>query len=199
MMDKIGVAILIGGKSIRMGQRKDQLKESGSDVTFLLRKLKEFQIFDYRFVSANKEEKDVEPLCKEYGYSFVIDESDVTEIGPMGAIVSVLRAARKVGCTAVAIVAVDMPFFDRECVLKLIENFDGEDIVLSRSEGGREPLASVYCCSTLEYFENCVKKSDYRLNSAIKEANCKEILWNNNHFFINVNTPEEYDAILKNP
>lgn len=199
MENKVGVAILIGGKSIRMGRRKDQLKESGSDVTFLLRKLKEFKDFEYRFVSANPDETDVEGMCKEYGYSFVLDDSDVTNIGPMGGIISVLRRALKAGCGAVVVVAVDMPFFNMECVRKLLKNYHGEDVVLSINDNGREPLASVYSVTSLKSFENCVKISDYRLNSVIKEVNCKEIFWDDIHYFANVNTPEEYETILDNP
>ena len=98
LTDNVGVAVLIGGKSSRMGSPKEQLITKDNQ-SFLMRICSEMDFFKYRYISHNSSQK--------YSYDGYRNVTDLIEnIGPMGGIYSLLKTIES---ESELVVACDIP------------------------------------------------------------------------------------------
>lgn len=184
---KIGAAVLVGGKSLRMKSRKDLLKAGAdTDLNFLDRLLGELEGFEHRYISVNSDETDI--IEK---YSEVVVDKYI-QIGPMGGIASVLENAKKDCLDAVFFVAVDMPNICRKDIESICLSYSGQDALISRSPSGRQPLASLYSVSSLDAFKESIESKHYKIANVIENLDYEEIGFDEEYIFVNINTIGEY-------
>lgn len=181
----IGVAILAGGRSLRMGEPKAELMlcEDGRKETFLEHMCAQFAMYKHRFISIN----DTQEYCYP-GYEQVIDE--YAGIGPLGGIVSVLRRA---GTSAVLFIGCDMPLFTSAAAEYLIDNWDGSPICYSVVDGCRQPLAAIYTEDCIQSIEKQIMRGDYKLGLLIDSMDSQVVDMSGfAECYLNINTAEDY-------
>lgn len=181
----MGVAILAGGYSLRMGKPKAELVFDKNDksVTFLGHMCEEFEEYRHRYISQNSTQE-----YRYVGYEQVIDEYE--GIGPLGGIVSVLKRA---DTKAVLFLACDMPFFSRQAAEYLIGNWDGSPICYSTLNGCRQPLAAIYTKECIIHIEEQIARGDYKLGILIESMKSQPV--DMSEFadcYLNINTAEDY-------
>lgn len=120
---KLGIGILAGGKSTRMGKNKALIKYN--EKTFLEAAVEQGLNFDEVIVSVDKIDKYKDALEKYVeNNGILIVEDKAKEYGPLEGIKNILEAAK---CEYVFVRAVDMPLMKKEFVNKLTyymcENF----------------------------------------------------------------------------
>ena len=140
---KIAAAVLIGGRSTRMGSPKEDVIIPGDGRTFLDRICDEVdscfgEYLCKRYLSVRKGQKKTRE-----GYTLVEDEYD--DIGPMGGLISVLKTAAGDGCDAVLLLACDMICYTRSEIVNICNRYTGQDILFARTDKTDiQPLASIY-------------------------------------------------------
>ncbi len=182
----IGIAILAGGKSTRMGQNKTLLL-TDKGVTFLDRMMDEFAGFEYKYLSSNDCREDI---CK--GYSVIRD--CYKDIGPMGGIFSVLKQTE---CDAVLVAAADMPLYNPDEALKIIDIYNGEDILAAKhSDGKYQMLASIYSKGCIERMEEMITAGEYKLMRLMDCVDSKDFIITNEIAYTNINTMADYRQFM---
>ena len=185
---RIAAAILIGGRSSRMGHPKEDIVIPEDGRTFLDRICDEIdkcygECLQGRYLSVRKGQKKSRD-----GYSAAEDKYD--DIGPLGGLISVLMKAREDGYDAVLLLACDMIYYGSSEIKIICQNYEGQDIIFARTEGRYiQPLASIYSVNILPVAEDLVKKGNYRLRDLAEgtdsvgyfDSECSEA-------YINVNT-----------
>lgn len=97
----------------------------------------------------------------------------------------------------VFVVACDMPNLSREVILYLMENAQGEDIIIPRTEKGYEPLHAIYNRTCIPYMLSLIERREFKISSIFPYVNVKVIddspIFQKNHMpvFININTTED--------
>ncbi len=188
---RIAAAILIGGRSSRMGSPKEDLIIKGDGRTFLDRMCDEVdncfgKCLCGRYLSVRKGQ-----FGKRNGYMSVEDKYD--DIGPMGGLVSVLSKAASDGCDAVLLLACDMiNYTDRE-IMRICAGYEGQDILFARTDGRDiQPLASIYSTGMKEAAAKMAGAGDHRMRNLMAAAesvgyyDAKDA-----GAYTNVNTPED--------
>lgn len=184
--------ILAGGKSSRMGRNKALIKINGIkiiDNTIDIFK----RIFKEVIIITNY------PNDFEYTKLRLIEDK-IPNKGSLGGLYTGIEAA---SYEKSFVVACDMPYISEE-LIRYVINLEGYDIVVPKINGRVEPLFASYTknCSDiirkqLDY--NNLKITDLFSKFKIKELNEEEISIYDKKFlsFININTPQELEKILK--
>ena len=185
---KIGVAVLAGGKSLRMGRDKAGLSYD-ADTTFLEKLCGRLDFFPYRYVSRN--------VSQHYpidGFESVTD--DYPECGPAGGILSVLR---KTGADAVLFVGCDMPDFSEAEAKRLVSIYNGEDVLVPVTGDVWQPVSAVYSVRVCRIFEESLRRGDYRLRNIIMQTDFRTADVPEECFFnyVNINTPGELESFRR--
>lgn len=158
----IGAAVLIGGRSTRMGYPKEDIIIHEDGRTFLDRICDEVddcfgEYLCRRYLSVRKGQKRTRE-----GYTVVEDEYD--DIGPIGGLVSVLKKASADGCDAVLLLACDMICYPGSEMIRICKRYTGQDILFARTEGKNiQPLASIYSVGILDTAIRQIRSGEYRL------------------------------------
>ena len=158
----IAAAVLIGGRSERMGCPKESVVLPGDGRTFLDRICDEVdkaypKIISHRYISQREDQK----IARD-GYVPVYDKH--TGIGPIGGIVSVLERAGKDGCDAVLFAACDMTGYHYGEISRICTHYHGENALFARTDGSRlQPLASIWSVNCLPAVSSMIEKGDHRL------------------------------------
>ena len=187
--NNVGIAILAGGLSSRMGSPKADLMlcRNGENRSFMEHLCKELSEFKYCYISENKNQG-----YHYEGYREIIDDYD--EIGPLGGIYSVLK---KADTDAVLFVACDMPHFTADAARHLISKWDGRSVCYSLVNTTKEPMAGIYTRDCIPAIENQIANGNYKLGLLINEMNGQPV--NMSDFadcYININTKEEYEELI---
>lgn len=158
---KIAAAVLIGGRSVRMGQPKESVIIPGDGRTFLDRICDEIDkaypmIISQRYISQREEQQSIRD-----GYINVYDT--YTDIGPIAGIASVLARAEKDGCDAVLFAACDMTGYHYGEISQICTHYHGEDVLFARCGGRLQPLASIWSAGCLPAVLTMIEKGDHRL------------------------------------
>ncbi len=189
----VGVCILTGGASSRMGQPKADLMIRSAEYgeeTFLSRMIRELSFCPTRFLSVNSSQN-----YSVQGYTAVRDCYE--GIGPMGGIYSVLEyAGLNKMCDAVLFVPCDMPMFTQEDARILIDAYAGEDVLFTVNDGREQPLCAIYSVNCLPIIRKLIDEENYRLRDIISAANAKGTDSIQASHLVNVNNKEEYDRIM---
>lgn len=186
----IGVGILAGGKSSRMGFDKSQLIYK--DETFLNNLIEEF-----------KEYKTIVSINREINLSnknIVLVEDKYKDIGPIGGILEILKASEH---KYNFIVAVDMQNINSD-IMKYIYKYISNDysIYSVETSRGKNPLGAIYSKEIIPELENRISNGNYRLMDLLKEKFSKSIDLNYTTFeeniFQNINDRKDYSKFTKN-
>ena len=161
---RIAAAILVGGRSKRMGSPKEKMVIKEDGRTFLDKICDEADAcrgicLDAFYMSVRKGQK-----TGRKGYIEIEDEYD--DIVPMGCIFSVLERASKDGIDAVLFLACDMIKYDKEEISFICGAYQGEDILWARTDGDFiQPLASIYSVGIVGTIRDMADKGDYKLRN----------------------------------
>ncbi|NPD85675.1 molybdenum cofactor guanylyltransferase [Lentimicrobium sp. L6] len=154
---KFGSIILSGGKSSRFGTdkglfvfRKKQMIEYALEMA---------QIFSTKIlISANQKD------YLRFGYPVIHDI--YPELGPMGGLYSSLMESN---LALNLILPCDSPFISEELIQKLIDTYNGEEILLFETADGKiHPLIGFYHKSILESMQEHIKSKKVKLISFIR-------------------------------
>lgn len=184
--------ILAGGKNSRMGRNKAFIQIRGIriiDNTIDIFK----RIFKEVIIVTNNPE--------DYEYTKLrLVKDKIPDKGSLGGLYSGIEAAKYKKCF---VVACDMPYISEE-LIRYIISLEGYDIVVPKVSGRLEPLFASYTksCSDCmrEQLENNNLKITYSFSKfKVKELNEEKISIYDKKFlsFININTPQELEKILK--
>ncbi len=183
---EIGVAVLTGGASSRMGRPKALLLTPDGE-TFAARLCRELAFFPRRYLSLGGSLALAAP-------GFVAVTDDLPGRGPLGALAAVLRRAET---DAVLVVACDMPYYGAAEARALAAAYRGEDALTAVCAGRRQPLASIYSKRLLPAAEKALAAGRLRVGALAAEAAlAREFAAADPRAYVNLNTPEEYRDYL---
>jgi molybdopterin-guanine dinucleotide biosynthesis protein len=193
----MGVGILAGGKSSRMGHDKAFLPYGNG--TFLSRLLQEFSGFDEVLVSV-AEDWDHERLAENVDCGstcvFVVTD-EKKDIGPLEGLRQILKHTNQ---EYVFVCAVDMPFVTK----KLAEYISGYlskdyDCYCIADEEHVHPLCGIYSRHMLPVVEAQIERGEYCVSAILGAVNTKYISLKYTVFdtrvTANINTKEEYGKL----
>lgn len=217
---KLGVSILAGGKSSRMGSNKALLKLNNE--TFLKRLLKEFSDFEHITVSRaagsdyeDLENKSLDSKCldsnvleggvldlksKSLSSKVCLVTDEHKEIGP---IEGIYQSIKNTDCDYVFVCAVDMPFVTKELVQYMEEFISSDyDCYCIKDDNRVHPLCAIYSKEILPIVEALIEEGNYKLLELLNRSRTKYISLEFSCFdkrvVKNINTKEEY-AKLSTP
>ena len=191
---RVGICILTGGRSTRMGQDKMQLSYNGKkmyeEAAERLNK-----VAPYRFLSVNGQSINEYP-------EWICVKDQVEGLGPIGGISSVLEYINALSeddaykCDAVLFCAGDMPYFDAKEATSIIEGYSGEDMMVVHAKGDVQPLASVFAVSFLPTIKEEIQNGNYKLRRIIEKAEkIGKYDSENSECYANINTPLEAESV----
>ena len=186
---RMAVAVLVGGRSIRMGLPKESVVIPDDGRTFLERICDEVDIMSDRLFIARYLSVRVGQCIERDGYINVSDRYE--GIGPMGGIYSSLGRAAADGAGSVLILACDLIGYDHNEITGICDSYKGEDILFARTGDGRlQPLASIYSADILPAIRDLIERGKYRITDM--SDTCANVGYYDtfrNECYINQNTP----------
>ena len=180
---KLGICILVGGKSTRMKQSKADLIYQNQ--SFLDRLTTTFQDYEYKFISMNDKQS-----YHYNGYTNIIDEYD--EIGPISGIVSTFHQS---DVDALFVCSCDMPFIQKEVVDYLVSFLEGYDGVFLQDEQHTYMTTGIYTRSLLPVFESQIEKHRYGLYKTVLNQKIRTVPVLDAMDVRNINTIEEFQLL----
>ncbi len=101
-------------------------------------------------------------------------------------------------------VACDMPFIRKSLVQYLIENIDGEDVIVPRTKDGLQPLHAIYSKNCVNPIRKIIQEGKSKIIDIYNQVNVKIVDEKDflcfdpeGESFINVNTPEELLSVRR--
>ena len=191
--DERSAIILAGGRSSRMGQAKALLPFDGEPlITHIVRSLKDI-FADVVVVLAPGQDVPVLPV------TFVRDE--VAYQGPVSGIYHGLKAAK----SDVSFVgSCDVPFLNRTLISYLCSQICDHDVVVPYWEGRYQPLFAIYRKDVTSYLHAQLQRGELRPIFLFDKVRTRKIEEEEiRRFdpeglsFLNMNTPEDYEAALQ--
>jgi len=188
-----GVAgvILAGGKSSRMGQNKALLPYNGKPLIASIYRTMTELFEQVAIVTNNPEEYDFLPCPK-------IPDIHVS----MGSIAGIHAGLQWSPEERIFVIGCDMPFLEKELVRHLAALSIGENGVVPCTPAGLEPLHAIYSKRLLPLLDEALKSDRKRIIDLVELMEAKvipaeEIAAVSPQFrsFINLNTPEDYNAL----
>ena len=179
--------IFAGGKSSRMGTNK-ALLPFGKEETLIAYQCTKLQnIFQQISISAKED-------------IFSLPCSVITDIyrdsSPLVGIISIFETMPEL--EEVFILSVDAPFVDEHIITPIMEaNENAVDVIVAKSPNGIQPLCGLYKRSILPFAKAQYKKGNHKLQDLLALVNTKNIVFENNLPFSNLNHPKEYEEALK--
>ena len=184
MKEKIPAVIFAGGKSSRMGKDKALLPfgDASSLIHYQYRKLS--LIFEEVFLSAKINRTDPEiPL--------IADRYDV--FSPLSGIVSVFE---QIDADEIFVLSVDTPLIKKDVIQKILDSEAKGDAVIARNQGKVQPLCGRYRRSILPRIKLALTEDKHKLGRLLQEADTYYVDFEEDHAFMNLNHPHEYEAAL---
>ncbi|MCR6546898.1 molybdenum cofactor guanylyltransferase [Dehalobacterium formicoaceticum] len=192
---KVSGVILAGGKSRRMGQDKTLMTFNNETlIGHMIKELKD--VTDEIIIASNHSNK--------YQFPGITEVVDIYPgKGPLAGVHAGLTAAMN---EYAFVVSSDMPLFQGKLVTYLAERAPDYDVVVPKPFGYWEPLCALYSKNCLPVMEKYLRASDHAVAAfhfypevKVLEINEKELSASGNmkHLFYNVNTPEDYQALMR--
>jgi molybdopterin-guanine dinucleotide biosynthesis protein A len=185
--------ILSGGKSIRMGENKAFIEVEGIPIIRRIYNLFE-KLFEEIIIVTDQRESFLDFNAKIYADLF-------PHRGVLGGLYTGLFFSH---FHYTFCVACDMPFLKESIIQFLIKNIGDYDVVVPKTKDGLQPLHSIYSKNCLEPIEKIIGKNQYKVIDLYPMVRVNIIMENEfsyldptNESFINVNTPEELNSIIK--
>jgi len=185
-------AILVGGKSRRMGRDKAFLEIAGR--TLFERVLEVFrESFEKILLAGDRAERFT-------GWDLPV----LPDIYPGSALGGLYTALEHAETEYIFVSSCDLPFPNREMLLYLCSLRDGFDAVVPNTAHGFEPLFALYARSCLGPMRELLESGNfcaygYYPKVRVRYVQGEELaaLDRDGRSFMNVNTPEEFDKIRK--
>ena len=139
----LGLVILAGGRSSRMGRNKVSLPWRGATLLTDLLLRSQAVAFDEIIVSANRP-PDLSALPSDLADRICVVADDCQDCGPLGGMEAAFRACT---CSYCLVLSVDLPFYDFSPVKRLLPELaqmPPVDLFLPISESRPQPLAAIY-------------------------------------------------------
>ena len=190
MLHSVGVVLLAGGESRRMGQDKATLYLGGE--TFLSLIGREMSIFPEKLLSVRHGGLALS------GFDPIEDQ--FPSCGALGGICTALHSCRS---NYLLVLGCDMPCYPAALARYLCSFLDdGCDVCLPVDRSGRiHPIGGIYAKKTAPALERQILSGNYRLMHALKTLDVRQIPLSGTAFpdtaLANINTPQEYDALLR--
>jgi len=185
--------ILSGGKSTRMGENKAFIKIEGVPIVSRIYTLFK-ELFQEVIIVTNQPE-----LFKNFDSKIYSDL--LPNKGALGGLFTGLFFSNFQYSFCVAC---DMPFIKKSLVQYLINNIEGEDVIVPRAKDGLQPLHAVYSKNCLDPIKKIMEQGKYKIIDFYNLVSIKIVEEKDftsldplRESFINVNTPEELFMILK--
>ena len=194
--------ILVGGKSRRMGTDKAHLRLKGQ--TFLERISGELSAVTDRVTivgGMDDEIKSQNPDGREIVFRHVPDV--YSDWGALGGVHAALSTCKSEWAL---VVACDFPFVSRDLFARIIElRQDADAVAPIQSDLIPQPLCSLYRITPcMKLAEDLIKSSERKPIALLQSVRTRWVQFNEiadlegaNHFFDNINSPEDYDRIIK--
>ncbi|MEP7363641.1 MAG: molybdenum cofactor guanylyltransferase [Acidobacteriota bacterium] len=183
--------VLAGGQSSRMGRDKAMLELDGATM---LRRTYDLlaEVCGAATVVGPKER------YASLGLPLIEDARH--GCGPLAGIEAALQdCSTKVGADWALIVACDMPGLDEQGLAVLLDEAPragAAQVLLPVSEGGRrQPLCALYRPQALGVVRKQLETGQFKLLNAIAQLPMQELALNRPHHFLNVNRPEDWEAL----
>ncbi|WP_459929202.1 molybdenum cofactor guanylyltransferase [Desulfosporosinus burensis] len=184
--------LLAGGKSSRMKKNKAFLELEGKPL--VERSLTVLQtIFTEVLISSNKPELYA-------GYEVPVIQDEILERGPLEGLHQGLKSATN---DWVFFVACDMPFLRAEVIRFLFTRISNYDAVVPQLQSGLHPLHAYYHRRCLPFIKknleaDRLKIIDFYSSCAVRYVEETELegFSDLSRVFCNVNTPDDWSAIL---
>lgn len=182
----IGVAVLTGGLSSRMGTDKAVLPvAAGAGAPAFFEKIcRSMSSFSGRYLSENTAQSYSFP-----GFSVLRDEYPGT--GPMGGILTVLGHAVQ---DCVLFIACDMPDYPEAEARRICGLYRGEAALIPVADGKWQPLAALYSRKMIPLFREAIRRGNYRLRDAVMQADFRlaAVPQELAGCYLNINTPGDF-------
>ncbi len=188
-MFTIPCVIFAGGKSSRMGEDKSLLPfgEESSLTQFQYKRLQHF--FSHVYISC----KDASKF--DFDADFIIDPILSSTYAPTAGFVALFEHLPD---DRVFVISVDTPFVDEKEIQQLFDaDDDNLDAVVARSPEGMHPMCGIYHRSLEEKFIKMYRDDTHKLGMLLKQSKTKEVNFDSDLAFSNLNLPHEYQAALK--
>ncbi len=177
-------AILAGGKSSRMGRDKSRLPFGKYQTLLEYQYHRLSPLFTTTIISSKQKNLLQAPHIQDH-----ISNTHA----PMIALYSLLKQL-----DSVFVIAVDMPFVDVEQIERLVDAHRGGnfDISVAQDSSGIHPLCAIYNNTALPQIRVMLAQHNYRLTDLLNNLNTKQVLFEQNSGFINLNYYHEYKKIF---
>lgn len=187
-MEHLTAVILAGGRGLRLGEEKADLRLGGRSLLEIALGLAA-QVAGERIVVVRA------------GQSVGADGARVVPdllpgAGPLAALLSGLEAARTRRCL---VMACDMPFVRPAVARFLISQAPQAEVVVPRSSDGLHPLLGVYGVECAEAIRACLERGERRVVSFYRQVRVAEVdaeglrpLDPDLLSLFNINTPRDY-------
>ena len=181
--------VLTGGYSSRMGKDKAMINYHGiPQFNYLFQLLQPF--CEKVFLSCRQEQS----IHFGEQYPVIIDLYE--GIGPMNGLLSFFE---KYGSRACLVIACDMPLIDEAIIQLLIQNRQSDKIATAfmTKKGFPEPLLTIWEPDSYPALKTAFKDNNYSLRDILQNNDCRLIKTNDEKKLLNINKPDELEAILK--
>lgn len=161
-MKDFGCAVILcGGKSIRMGFDKSNIKVNNKFLIEIIAEELE-QIFDDIILISND-------LHKFRGTKYTVAEDIIENSGPIGGIYTALKNTTS---KFVFITACDMPVINLDYIKYMMEIIKVENVhgVVSYNSKYIEPLYAFYSIDMIGTFETELRSNNFKLHDVIKKS-----------------------------
>jgi len=175
--------IFAGGKSSRMGRDKSLMPFGYYNSIAEYQYTKLSKIFDKVYISTKEDKFD-------FKANLIYDR--YSESSPLVGLVSIFETIKEDRCF---VLSVDVPFID-EVIIDILIRESNINTTVARSKNGIEPLCGVYHRSILPLAKKLLRDNNHRLNYLLREANAKDIYFDNEDAFQNLNFIEDYKEAL---
>lgn len=180
-MEDVGVIILAGGKSSRMGEDKGLMSLFGKSMVSYVIDLAENLANEIIIVSDNSN-------YKQFGHQVVKDI--YKEKGPLGGIFAGLSASEN---ETNFVLSCDIPYMQVSLLKLLYESSAGYDVTIPQKDDRVHPLIGVYRKSCLERFQECLEKDQLKVLKAFASLNFNIVMANDFDEFIFKNLNSKSD------
>ena len=193
----LGLVILAGGRSSRMGRDKAALPWRGATLLTDLIRRSQGVAFDEIVVSANRP-PDISALPSELSSCVRVVADNYQGCGPLSGMEAAFRACT---CSYCLVLSVDLPFYDFSPVKRLLPKLTQippVDLFLPMSESRPQPLAAVYRRGPTLKAVQATLAAEKRRVLSIVDALTVHILDDTGApiLYENINTPSAYKAAL---
>lgn len=188
--EEVTGAILIGGRSRRLGRDKVLLPYEGEPLAVHLHRLFE-GLFPHILLIGHPR-----PELQAFGFTCVPDL--IQEKGVLGGIYTALSAATT---PYVFVAGADMPFLTTSLISWILGHRHSADAVIPRGPRGLEPLCAVYSTSCVGAMEQSLEKGTLKIMAALDGLAIlsPEVTPGDGEPdpFININYPEDLEVLKK--